>query len=97
MSAWLDGHVAAFEYFGGVPQLVVPDNALTATHRKRRGDAARFVNEGYRQLAGHYGAAILSARVRRPLDKAAVESAVNTINKRVLGYLLEEVWTALPT
>jgi hypothetical protein len=25
-----------------------------------------------------------------------VESAVNTTNKRVLGYLLEEVWTALP-
>lgn len=96
MDAWLDGHVKAFEYFGGAPQLVVPDNALTATHRKERGDAARFVNDRYRQLADHYGAAILPARVRRPRDKAAVESAVNTINKRVLGYLLEETWTALP-
>lgn len=96
MDAWLDGHVMAFEYFGGVPQLVVPDNALTATHRKQRGDAARFVNDRYRQLADHYGAAILPARVRRPRDKAAVESAVNTVNKRVLGYLLEETWTALP-
>jgi len=96
MEVWLDGHVNAFEYFGGVPQLVVPDNALTATHRKERGDAARFVNDRYRQLADHYGAAILPARVRRPRDKAAVESAVNTVNKRVLGYLLEEVWTALP-
>ena len=96
MDAWLDGHIKAFAYCGGVPQLVVPDNALTATHRKQRGDAARFVNDRYRQLADHYGAAILPARVRRPRDKAAVESAVNTTNKRVLGYLLEEVWTALP-
>lgn len=96
MDAWLDGHVKAFEHFGGAPQLVVPDNALTATHRKERGDAARFVNDRYRQLADHYGAAVLPARVRRPRDKAAVESAVNTINKRVLGYLLEEVWTTLP-
>lgn len=95
MDAWLDGHVNAFEYFGGVPQLVVPDNALTATHRKQRGDAARFVNDRYRQLADHYGAAILPARVRRPRDKAAVESAVNTVNKRVLGYLLEEGWSVL--
>ncbi|HQZ84180.1 MAG TPA: IS21 family transposase, partial [Actinomycetota bacterium] len=28
-------------------------------------------------------------------DKAAVESAVNTINKRVIGYLAEEVWTTV--
>jgi hypothetical protein len=33
--------------------------------------------------------------VRRPRDKAAVESAVNTVNKRVIGYLLEETWTSL--
>lgn len=92
---WLDAHVKAFAYFGGVPQLIVPDNALTATHTKERGDAARFVNERYRQLADHYGAAILPARVRRPRDKAAVESAVNTVNKCVLGYLLEDTWTTL--
>src|SRR5699024_4086350 len=35
------------------------------------------------------------ARRRRPRDKAAVESAVNVVNKRVLGYLLEERWTTL--
>ena len=95
MEAWLDAHVLAFEYCGGVPQLIVPDNAATATHRKERGDAARFVNDQYRQLADHYGAAILPARVRRPRDKAAVESAVNTVNRRVLGHLLEDTWTTL--
>jgi transposase len=95
LDAWINAHVSAFEFYGGVAQITVPDNALTATHRKKRGDAARFVNDRYRQLADHYGTAIVPTRVARPRDKAAVESAVNTINKRVIGYLLEEVWTTL--
>jgi hypothetical protein len=28
-------------------------------------------------------------------DKAAVESGVNVVNKRVIGYLAEETWTTL--
>lgn len=95
MDAWIAAHVGAFELFGGVAQILVPDNASTATHRKKRGDAARFVNERYRQMADHYGTAIVPARVKKPRDKAAVESAVNTVNKRVIGYLLEETWTTL--
>jgi transposase len=93
--AWITAHVGAFEHFGGVVQILVPDNASTATYRKKRGDAARFVNDRYRQMADHYGCAIVPARVRKPRDKAAVESAVNTINKRVIGYLIEETWTTL--
>lgn len=95
MDSWVGGHVGAFEFYGGVPQIVVPDNALTATHRKTRGEPARFVNDRYRQMADHYGTAVVPARVRKPRDKAAVESAVNTVNKRVIGYLAEEVWTTL--
>lgn len=75
--AWISAHVGAFELLAGVPQTVVPDHASTATHRKKAGDAARFVNDRYRQMADHYGTAIVPARVRRPRDKAAVESAVN--------------------
>ena len=95
MDSWIAGHVEAFTAFGGAPQLVVPDNALTATHRKIRGEPARFVTDRYQQMAGHYGTAIVPTRVRKPRDKAAVESAVNTVNKRVIGYLAEEVWTTL--
>lgn len=93
--SWIAAHVAAFEYFGGVPQLVVPDNPTTATHRQAKGEAARAVNARYQQLADHYGTAIVPARVRKPRDKAAVESAVQVVNKRVIGYLAEEVWTTV--
>ncbi len=49
-------HVGAFELFAGVPQIVVPDHASTATHRKRerRGPVRR-----YQQMADHYGTAIV--------------------------------------
>ena len=95
MDSWVGGHVGAFEFYAGVPQIVVPDNALTATHRKTRGEAARFVSDRYQQMADHYGTAVVPARVRKPRDKAAVESAVNVVNLRVIGYLAEEVWTTL--
>jgi len=93
--AWLDAHVRAFASFGGVVQLVVPDNPTTSTHQRRRGDAERVVNGRYQQLADHYGTAVVPARARKPRDKAAAESAVNVVNKRVIGYLAEDVWTDL--
>lgn len=93
--AWLDAHVRAFSFFGGVPQILVPDNPTTATHRRVAGDAERVVNARYQQLADHYGTAVVPARVRRPRDKAAVESAVNVVNKRVIGYLAEDVFTTI--
>jgi hypothetical protein len=93
--AWLDAHVRAFSFFGGVPQILVPDNPTTATHRRTQGDAERIVNARYQQLADHYGTAVVPARVRRPRDKAAVESAVNVVNKRIIGYLAEEGFTSV--
>lgn len=93
--AWLDAHVRAFSFFGGVTQIIVPDNPTTSTHRRTQGDAERIVNVRYQQLADHYGTAVVPARVRKPRDKAAVESAVNVVNKRVIGYLTEDSWTSI--
>jgi transposase len=93
--AWIGAHVMAFEFYGGATQIVVPDNPTTATHRTVKGDSARVVNARYQEWAEHYGTAIVPARVRRPRDKAAAESAVQTVNKRVIGYLAEETWTTL--
>ena len=93
--SWITAQGAAFEYFDGVPQLVVPDNPTTATHCQVKGGAARAVNTRYQQLADHYGTAIVPARVGKPRDKAAMESAVQVVNKRVIGYLAEEVWTTV--
>ena len=44
MANWLDAHLQAFEYFGGAAQVIVPDNASTASNQIARGDRAREVN-----------------------------------------------------
>lgn len=93
--AWLDAHVRAFAFFQGVVQIVVPDNPATSTHQARKGDPERVVNARYQQLADHYGTAIVPARGNRPRDKAAAENAVNVVNKRVIGYLEDDVFTSL--
>lgn len=93
--AWLDAHVRAFSFYGGVVQIVVPDNPTTSTHLVRKGDAERVVNARYQQLADHYGTAIVPARTRKPRDKAAAENAVNVVNLRLIGYLEDDVFTSL--
>lgn len=93
--AWLDAHQRMFTAFGGVTGLVVPDNALTATHRPVKGDPARAVTQRYQALADHYGVVIVPAGVKRPRHKAAVEGAVNVVNKRVIGYLENVEWSTI--
>ena len=93
--AWLDAHVQAFEFYGGVTQIIVPDNPTTSTHRTHQGDAERVVNARYQQLADHYQTAIVPARPKKPRDKASAENAVNVVNKRVIGYLEDDVFTTL--
>ena len=72
---WIDAHVGAFEAIGGVPELVVPDNAKTAIVKASFCDPQ--VNRTDAEMAAHYGTAILPARPRKPRDRAKVEQAVS--------------------
>lgn len=60
---WLNCHVHAFDYFGGVARLLIPDNCKTATLSNTRYDV--ILNRSYQELAEHYGTAIVPARVRK--------------------------------
>lgn len=71
---WIRAHVHAYEFFGGVPEITVPDNARTAVRHPERYEPD--LNPLYAGMAAHYGTAIIPARIRHPRDKAAVESAV---------------------
>ena len=48
LSAWCDAHRRAFEYFGGVAQVIIPDNASTASNQISKYDKTRDVNVGRR-------------------------------------------------
>lgn len=71
--AWLRCHVHAFAFFGGCTPIIVPDNLLTGV-RKHPREGEAVPDEAYRELAAHYGAAVLSARVRHPRDKPSAEN-----------------------
>jgi len=77
LTSWISGHIRAFEYFGGVPVLLVPDNTKTGVT-----SACYYepdINPTYQEFAHHYGTAVLPTRVNRPKDKAKVEKGVQTV------------------
>ncbi|WIG97987.1 IS21 family transposase [Myxococcus sp. SDU36] len=90
---WVGCHVRAFEYFGGVSELVVPDNPKAGVTRAHRYEPD--LNPTYADLARHYGFAILPARPRRPRDKAKVEVGVLLAERWILAALRHRHFTSL--
>jgi len=82
---WIAAHVHAFEYFGGSPRLVVPDNLKAGVTRAHRYEPT--VNRTFADLAAHYGCAIIPARPRKPRGKAKVEAAVQSTERWILARL----------
>jgi hypothetical protein len=82
---WIEGHVNAFEYFGGVPRLVVPDNTKTAVTKANRYEPE--LNRTYREMAEHYGTVIIPARPYKPRDKSPVETGVQIVERRIISKL----------
>lgn len=70
-AAWTRAHVEAFEFFGGVPERLVPDNLKTGVERPDLYDPR--LNRSYAELAAHYGVLVDPARAGKPKDKARVE------------------------
>lgn len=71
VESWLACHVHAFEFFGGVPKGLVPDNLKAAIIRACREDP--LVQRAYRELAEHYGFLIAPQPPREPHLKGKVE------------------------
>lgn len=93
MSDWTGSHVRAFEFFGGVPEIIVPDNLKSGVVRPSFFDPE--LNPTYRELAAHYGVAIIPARVRKPRDKAKVEAGVLLVERWILARLRHQRFFSL--
>ena len=85
MESWLRAHMHAFDYWGGVPTLAVPDNTKTGVSKACRYDPD--VNPTYHNFALHYGFGVLPARPYKPRDKAVVESAVQVTQRWIVAAL----------
>jgi transposase len=90
---WLGAQVRMFEYFGGVPAAMVPDNLKSAVNRALRYEPE--LNPSYQDFAEHYGVAILPARVRKPRDKAKVETGVLIVERWILARLRNRTFFSL--
>ena len=82
---WLGAHVRALEYFGGAPRAIVPDNLKSGVAKAHRYDPD--INRAYQDFAEYYQLAVLPARVRKPRDKAKVETGVLVVERWILARL----------
>jgi transposase len=85
LAAWISAHIHAFEYFSGVPRLLVPDNLRTGVSRTCRYDPD--LNPTYQEFAMHYDVGVVPARPRHPKDKAKVEVGVQVVERWILAAL----------
>jgi transposase len=90
---WLGAQVAALEAFGGVPETVIPDNPKALVTRACRYEPE--LNPAYQDFAHHYDLAVLPARVRKPRDKAKVETAVQVVERALMPILLAQQFFTL--
>jgi len=93
LPAWTAAHVHAFEFFGGCPAILVPDNLKAAVTRAHRYEPEP--NETYAELAAHYGCAIIPARPYKPRDKAKVEAGVLIAERWILAALRNRTFFSL--
>jgi transposase len=85
---WIEAMVRALHFYGGVPQLIVPDNARAVIATPDRYEPR--ANDTVLDLARHYGTSVLPARPRTPRDKATAESSVQVVTRWVLARLRHE-------
>lgn len=83
--SWIDAHIKSFNFFGGTSQILIPDNLKSAIKKTCRYEPD--LNPVYRDLAQHYGVAVIPARVRKPKDKSKVEVAVQVAERWILARL----------
>ncbi len=82
---FIDAHADMFEYFGGVTELLVPDNLKSAVTKADNYDPD--INPDYTAMARHYGTAVMPTRSRKPQDKAHVELGVKLVQRWILARL----------
>src|SRR5476649_26083 len=93
MADWLESTARALAFYGGVTQLIVPDNP-----RAMISDANRYEprsNDTVLDFARHYGTSILPARPYHPQDKAKAESAVQIVERWIMARLRHQQFASV--
>jgi transposase len=78
-------HVSCYNFFGGAPRVVVPDNLKSAIISNNKNGIV--INESYADLNRHYCVAVEPARPYKPKDKPKAEQGVQAIQRYILARL----------
>ncbi|MBW8073719.1 MAG: IS21 family transposase [Ferrovum sp.] len=90
---WINGTIRALEFYGGVTQLIVPDNPKALIANPDRYEPRS--NDTVLDFARHYGTSVLPARTYSPQDKAKVESAVQVVERWIMARLRHHRFTTV--
>ncbi|WP_173915206.1 IS21 family transposase [Halobacillus sp. Marseille-Q1614] len=91
--SWITAHIHAFEFFGGIPRIIVPDNLKTGVTKSSRTEP--IINPTYQEMAEHYQTTIIPARVSHPKDKPSVEVTVGHISTWIIASLRNQKFFTL--
>lgn len=90
---WIGSQIRAFEFFGGVTELIIPDNLKSGVTKACRYEPD--INTTYHELSLHYDTVIIPARVRKPKDKAKAEVGVQVVERWILAALRNRTFFSL--
>lgn len=93
IESWIGAHIRAFEFMGGVAELVIPDNLKSAVTKAHRREPE--LNERYHQMARHYKTSVMPARVGKPRDKASAEKGVQLVQRWIVAVLRHRTFFSL--
>jgi len=82
---WIGAHTRAFEYFGGVTALLIPDNLKSGVTKACRYEPE--LNPTYLEMCQYYGTVAMPARAGKPRDKAKVEAGVLLVTRWITAAL----------
>lgn len=91
--SWIRCHVNAYEYYGGVTRLLIPDNLKTGIIKNTRYETV--FNRSYHELANYYDTAIVPARVLKPKDKSHAEGSVRYAETWIIAAIRNEKFFTL--
>jgi transposase len=93
LPSWIGAHVRMLDYFHGSPAIWVPDNLKSGVTTADRYEPE--INRTYLELAQHYGAVVIPARVAHPKDKPKAEVSIQIAQRWILAVLRHQTFFTL--
>jgi transposase len=94
MEHWINAHIHAYQFFGGVTRILTPDNLKNAVTKHGRTEV--LLNRVYQEMAEHYNTAVIPARPASPKDKPNAEGTVGIISTWIIAALRNEKFFSFP-